>query len=120
MKTSPNEENVEKDLYLLKIISFSNLDNHTMFTNQNALIKFFETKNKYPTNQRIIDGCDLISNEILAKIPNQEKYLVKLIKDAVKQFNENAKADFATPNVKQKLLNNLEVIISFTTSKFEN
>ena len=61
METSPNEENVEKGLYLLKIISFSNLDN-TMFTNQNALIKFFDTKNKYPTNQRIIDGCDLISN----------------------------------------------------------
>ena len=122
METSPNEENVEKALYLLKIISFSNLDNLTMVANQNALIKFFDTKNKYPNNQKIIDGCDLISNEILAKIPNQEKYLDELIKDAVKQFNENAKADFASPDVKQKLLNNLEVVNSFSTNKtqFEN
>ena len=122
METSPNEENVEKALYLLKIISFSNLDNLTMVANQNALIKFFDTKNKYPSNQKIIDGCDLISNEILAKIPNQEQYLDELIKDAVKQFNENAKNDFATPEVKQKLLNNLEVINSFSTNKtqFEN
>ena len=97
METSPNEENVERALYLLKIISFSNLDNLTMVANQNALIKFFDTKNKYPNNQKIIDGCDLIENEILAIIPNQEKYLDELIKDAVKQFNENEKVDFAKP-----------------------
>jgi len=50
METSPYEENVEKALNLLKIIAFCNLNNLTMVANQNAMIKFFEAKNKYHSN----------------------------------------------------------------------
>ena len=39
METSPNEENIEKGLYLLKIISFSNLDNLTILI---KMLKFFD------------------------------------------------------------------------------
>ena len=56
---------MEKALNLLKIIAFCNLNNLTMVANQNAMIKFFETKNKFHSNQTIINYCDEISNEIL-------------------------------------------------------
>ena len=117
METSPYEENVEKALHLLKIIAFSNLNNLTFVANQNAMIKFFETKNKFPSNQRIINDCDEISNEILSKVPGQDQYAEELIKDAIAGFNENIKNDFSKPEVKQKLLNNLEIINSFSTNK---
>ena len=122
METSPYEENVEKALNLLKIIAFSNLNNLTMVANQNAMIKFFETKNKFPSNQKIINDCDEISNEILSKVPGQDQYAEELIKEAIAGFNENIKNDFSKPEIKQKLLNNLEIINSFSTNKtqFEN
>ena len=122
METSPYEENVEKALHLLKIISFSNINNLTMVANQNAMIKFFETKNKFPSNQKIINDCDEISNEILSKVAGQDQYADELIKEAIAGFNENIKNDFTKPEIKQKLLNNLEIINSFSTNKtqFEN
>ena len=122
METSPYEENAKKALNLLKIIAFCNLNNLTMVANQNAMIKFFETKNKFHSNQTIINDCDEISNEILLKVPGQEKNLAELIKEAIILFNENIKNDFVTPEIKQKLLNNLEIINSFSTNKtqFEN
>ena len=122
IETSPYEENVEKALHLLKIIAFSNLNNLTMVANQNAMIKFFECKNKYPSNQKIINYCDEISNEILSKVPGQDKYLEELIKEAIAGFNENAKNDFSKPEIKQKLLNNIEIINSFSTNQaqFDN
>ena len=122
METSPYEENVEKALNLLKIIAFCNLNNLTMVANQNAMIKFFEAKNKYHSNQIIINNCDEISNEILKQVPGQDKNADELIKDAIIGFNENIKNDFGLPEIKQKLLNNLEIINSFSTNKtqFEN
>ena len=122
METSPYEENVEKALNLLKIIAFCNLNNLTMVANQNAMIKFFEAKNKYHSNQIIINNCDEISNEILKQVPGQDKNADELIKDAIIGFNENIKNDFALAEIKQKLLNNLEIINSFSTNKtqFEN
>ena len=122
METSPYEENVEKALNLLKIIAFCNLNNLTMVANQNAMIKFFETKNKFHSNQAIISDCDEISNEILKQVPGQDKNAEELIKDAIVGFNEIIKNDSALPETKQKLLNNLEIINSFSTNKnqFEN
>ena len=122
METSPYEENVEKALNLLKIIAFCNLNNLTMVANQNAMIKFFETKNKFHSNQTIINYCDEISNEILKQVPGQDTNAEELIKDAIVGFNENIKNDFSLPETKQKLLNNLEIINSFSTNKtqFEN
>ena len=117
METSPYEENVEKALNLLKIIAFSNLNNLTMVANQNAMIKFFETKNKFPSNQKIINDCDEISNEILSKVAGQDQYAEELIKEAIAGFNETIKNDFSKPEIKQKLLNNLEIINSFSTNK---
>ena len=122
METSPYEENVEKALNLLKIIAFCNLNNLTMVANQNAMIKFFEAKNKYHSNQTIINNCDEISNEILKQVPGQDVNADELIKDAIVGFNENIKNDFTLAEIKQKLLNNLEIINSFSTNKtqFEN
>ena len=122
LETSPYEENVEKALNLLKIIAFCNLNNLTMVANQNAMIKFFEAKNKYHSNQTIINNCDEISNEILKKVPGQDKNADELIKDAIAGFNENIKNDFSKDEIKQKILNNLEIINSFSTNKtqFEN
>ena len=122
IETSPYEENVEKALHLLKIIAFSNLNNLTILANQNALFKFFETKNKFPSNQKIINDCDEISNEILSKVPGQDKIMEELIKEAIAGFNENSKNDFSKPEVKQKLLNNIEIINSFSTNQtqFDN
>ena len=122
METSPYELNIEKALNLLKIIAFCNLNNLTMVANQNAMIKFFETKNKFHSNQNIINDCDEISNEILKKVPGQDQNAGELIKDAINGFNEIIKNDFALPETKQKLLNNLEIINSFSTNQtqFEN
>ena len=84
-----------------------------MVANQNAMIKFFETKNKFHSNQTIINYCDEISNEILKQVPGQDTNAEELIKDAIIGFNENIKNDFSLPETKQKLLNNLEIINSF-------
>lgn len=122
METSPHEENVEKALNLLKFVFFSNFNNLTMVANPNVMIKFFETKNKFPSNQKIINDCDEISNEILSKVAGQDQYADELKKEAIAGFNENIKKDFNNPEIKQKLLNNLEIIDSFSTNKthFEN
>ena len=122
METSPYEGNIEKALNLLKIIAFCNLNNLTMVANQNAMIKFFETKNKFHSNQTIINDCDEISNEILKQVPGQDQNAEELIKEAINGFNEIIKNDFALPETKQKLLNNLEIINSFSTNQtqFEN
>ena len=117
LETSPYEENVKKALNLLKIIAFCNLNNLTMVANQNAMIKFFETKNKFHSNQAIINDCDEISNEILKQVPGQDQNAGELIKDAIAGFNENIKNDFSMAETKQKLLNNSEIINSFSTNK---
>ena len=54
MEISPYEENVEKDLHLLKIIAFTSLNNLTFIANQKAMIKFFEIKSKFPSNEELL------------------------------------------------------------------
>ena len=115
IETSPNETNVELALYLLKIISFSNKDNLQMVANQNAMNVFYQTKNKYSTNEKIIDYCAQITKEIL-KLPGQEKYVSDLITDTINEFNQNSKKDFSQNEVRQKLLNSLQIINSFVTN----
>ena len=116
IETSPNEENVEAALYLLKLISFSNKNNLQMVASQNALNVLFQTKNKYSSNDKIINQCVEITEEIL-KLPGQEKYATDLITDTIKEFNENAKKDISQNEIRQKLLNSLQIINSFVTNQ---
>ena len=119
IETSPNEANVEAALYLLKIIAFSNKDNLQMVASQNALNVLYQTKNKYPSNNKIIDHCVEITEEIL-KLPGQEKYATDLIKDTINEFNKNAKEDFTKKEIRQKLLNSLQIINSFVTNQSQS
>ena len=116
IETSPNELNVESALYLLKIISFSNKDNLQMIASINALNVLYQTKNKYPFNSKIIDHCVEITKEIL-KLPGQEKYASDLIIDTIIEFNKNSKNDFSQKEIRQKLLNSLQIINSFLTNQ---
>ena len=116
IESSPNEANVESALYLLKIISFSNKDNLQIVANQNALNVFYQVKNKYSSNDKILNHCTEITKEIL-KLPGQEKYVSDLITDTINEFNENSKKDFAQNEIRQKLLNSLQIINSFVTNQ---
>ena len=115
METTPNVQTAEKALKLLKIIALSNNDNLNMVAKQNVLLKFFELRNKYAGNNNISDDCDVIANEIL-KLPGQEQYANEILNEAINEFNENCKNDFNNKDVKNKLLNNLEIINAFSTS----
>ena len=119
IETSPNELNVESALYLLKIISFSNKDNLQMVASQNALNVLFQAKNKYSSNDKVISHCVEITEEIL-KLPGQEKYATDLIKDTINEFNKNAKEDFSKKEIRQKLLNSLQIINSFVTNQSQS
>ena len=119
IETSPNESNVESALYLLKIISFSNKDNLQMVASQNAMNVFFQAKNKYSSNDKIIDHCVEITKEIL-KLPGQEKYASDLITETINDFNQNAQKDLTQNEIRQKLLNSLQIINSFVTNKSQS
>ena len=119
IETSPNEANVESALYLLKIISFSNKDNLQMVASQNAMNVFFHAKNKYSSNDKIINHCVEITKEIL-KLPGQEKYASDLITETINEFNQNAKKDFSRNEIRQKLLNSLQIINSFVTNQSQS
>ena len=93
METTPNVENAELALELLKIITLSNKENLNVVANQNVLLKFFELRAKYSGNQKISENCDLIANEIL-KLPGQEQYAEEILKEAIGEFNENSKGDY--------------------------
>jgi hypothetical protein len=119
IETSPNESNVEAALYLLKIISFSSKDNLQMVASLNAMNVFFQAKNKFSSNEKIIDHCVEISKEIL-KLPGQEKYASDLIIDTINEFNQNAQKDFTQNEVRQKLLSSLQIINSFVTNQSQS
>ena len=119
IETSPNEKNVEVALYLLKLISFSNKDNLQMVASQNALNVLYQTKNKYSSNNKIINQCVEITEEIL-KLPGQEKYASDLLVETIKEFNENAKKDISQNEIRQKLLNSLQLINSFVTNQSQS
>ena len=116
IETSSNKYNVESALYLLKIISFSNKENLQIIATQNALNVFFQAKNKFHTNNKIINYCDEITKEIL-KLPGQEKYIYELINDTIKEFNINSQKDFAQNEIRQKLFNSLQIINSFASNQ---
>ena len=116
METTPNVENAELALELLKIITLSNKENLNMVANQNVLLKFFELRAKYSGNQKISENCDLIANEIL-KLPGQEQYAEEILKEAIGEFNENSKGDYKKDDTKNKLVNNLEVINTFSAGQ---
>ena len=116
IESSPNEANVESALYLLKIISFSNIDNLQIVANHNALNAFYQVKNKYSSNDKILNHCTEITKEIL-KLPGQEKFVSDLIANTINEFNENSKKDFTQNEIRQKLLNSLKVINSFITNQ---
>ena len=116
IETSPNEENVESALYLLKLISFSNKNNLQMVASQNALTSLYQTKNKYSSNNKIVNKCIEITEEIL-KLPGQEKYATDLITETIKEFNQDAKKDISQNDIRQKLLNSLQIINTFASNQ---
>ena len=116
IESSPNEANVESALYLLKIISFSNKDNLIIVANQNPLNVFYHVKKKYSSNEKILNHCTDITKEIL-KLPGQEKYVSDIITNTINKFNEYSKKDFAQDEVRQQLLNSLQIINSFVTNQ---
>ena len=116
IETSLNEKNVECALELLKIISNSNEDNIKMISSQNALNVFFQAKKKYEGNNDIINICDDVSKDIL-KLPGQENYVKELISENINQFNIDSKNDFSDKEIRQHLLNSLQIINSFVSNE---
>ena len=119
IETSPNEENVESALYLLKLISFSNKNNLQMVASQSALNSLYQTKNKYSSNNKIVNRCIEITEEIL-KLPGQEKYATDLITETIKEFNQDAKKDISQNDIRQKLLNSLQIINTFASNQSQS
>ena len=63
-----------------------------------------------------MNQSDEINKEIL-KLPGQEKYVSDLIIDTINEFNKNAENDFSQKEIRQKLLNSLQILNSFVTNQ---
>ena len=116
IETSPIEKNVEIAVNLLKIICNSNKENLQMISSQNVFNAFFNVKKKYASNSTIINSCDDISKDIL-KLPGQENYVIDLLSENIREFNINSQKDFSNDEIRQQLLNSLQIINSFVSSQ---
>ena len=116
IESSPNEQNVQVALELLKLICGSNEENLKMLSSQNAMNVFFQAKKKFEGNNILIQSCNDISNDILI-IPEQENYASDLISENINQFNINSKKDFSNNDVRAQLLSSLQIINSFVSNQ---
>ena len=118
MENTQNKQLARDAIELLKMITLSNQDNLLMVANQNILMKLFEVRAKFASDDVITEGCDRIANEIM-KLPGQDKYAAGVIADAIKEFHENMQKynDFKDPESKPKVLGNVEIINAFTSNK---
>ena len=116
IENSPNEQNVQIALELLKLICGSNEDNLKMLSSQNAMNVFFQAKKKFEGNNILIQSCNDISNDILI-LPEQESYASDLISENINLFNINSKKDFSDNNVRAQLLSSLQIINSFVSNQ---
>ncbi|MCQ2815881.1 MAG: hypothetical protein MJ252_01320 [archaeon] len=115
-ENTTNKVLADDALELMKLITLSSNDNLVMVANQNIASELFEVRSKFASEEEITKKCDIIANEIM-KIPGQEDQSIAIVKDAIKEFHENAAKDYNNNEIKGKLLGNLEIINSFTTNK---
>ena len=118
MDNTQRNELARDAVELLKMITLSNQENLMMVASQNILPKLFEIRAKFATDDQITTSVDQIANEIM-KLPGQDKFAAEMIRNAIKEFHENMQKynDFKDPEVKLKILGNVEVINAFTTNK---
>ena len=103
-------------LQLLKSMCLSKKENLMLIANQNILISLFEIRTKFLNEVKITECIDQIVNEIM-KLPEQGIHIQEILLDAIKDFHENMKQPFAEEKIKNKILNDLIIIKSYTTSK---
>ena len=115
MDKTQNRQLANDAMELLKLITLSAKENAEVIGNQNILLKLFEIRSKFASSDSITKNADAIANELL-KMPGQGKFAEGFIKDAIKEFHDNVQKDFNNNEVKQKILNNEEVINSFTSN----
>ena len=101
---------------LLKMITLSSKENAEVIGNQNILMNLLQIRSKFASVEQVTKPADEISNELM-RLPGQEKIAEGVIKDAIKEFHQNVQKNFNDNEVKQKILNNEEVINSFTSNK---
>ena len=116
MDKTQNRKLADDAMELLKMITLSSKENAEVIGNQNILMKLFEVRAKFASVDTITRNADQIANELM-KLPGQEKFAEGFIRDAIKEFHENVQKDFNDNEVKQKILNNEEIINSFTSNK---
>jgi hypothetical protein len=116
MDKTQNRQLANDAMELLKLITLSAKENAEVIGNQNILLKLFEIRSKFASSDSITKNADAIANELL-KMPGQGKFAEGFIKDAIKEFHDNVQKDFNNNEVKQKILNNEEVINSFTSNR---
>ena len=103
-------------LQLLKNMCLSKQENLVLIANQNILISLFEIRTKFLNEVKITECIDQIVNEIM-KLPEQGIHIQEILLDAIKDFHENMNQPFAEEKIKNKILNDLIIIKSYTTSK---
>ena len=116
MEATNNNQIARNAMELLKTITLSNQENLIMVANQNILIKLFEVRAKFSSDENITRSADLISNEIM-KLPGQEKNAEEILIQTISKFHEDSQKDFNDTDNQLKLLNELEIINAFTSNK---
>ena len=116
LEATLNNQYAHESVVLLKSICLSKQENLIMLANQNILITFFEIRAKFINDKKITQCIDVIVNEIM-KLPNQALHIDEILLDAIKDFHENMKHKFDDDKIKTKLLSDLIVINSYTTTK---
>ena len=111
-----NRQLANDAMELLKLITLSSKENAEIIGNQNILMKLFQIRSNFASVESITRNTDAIANELL-KLPGQEKLAEGIIKEAIKDFHNNVQKDFRNEDVKNKILNNEEIINSFTSNK---
>ena len=103
-------------LQLLKNICLSKQENLMMLANQNILLTLFEVRAKFVNEIKITQLIDKIINEIM-KLPGQGVLIEEILTDTIKDFHENLRHNFGDNKIRNKILNDLIIINSYSTSK---
>ena len=116
LDNTQNRQVANDAVELLNMLTCSSPENANVIGNQNILVKLFEVRSKFAYCDEITKKLDHIANEIM-KSPDQWKFGQELLKEAVQEFHDNVRKNFKDNEIKQKILNNAEVISSITSNK---
>lgn len=116
LENTQNKNCAKDAVELLNMLTKSSPENAAVIGNQNILFKLFEIRSKFAYSDEITKKIDKIANEIM-KSPDQLKLGQELLKEAIADFHTNLQKNFNDKENKQKILNNEEVINSFTSNK---